>query len=702
MIALPRAEEVLRLRFGHMEFREGQQEAVAAALEGRDLLVVMPTGAGKSLCYQLPAVMQRGYALVVSPLIALMKDQVDQLRSRGIAAASVHSGLDGHDKWQVVRELEAERLELLLVAPERFRNQRFLELVQRCRPHRIVVDEAHCISQWGHDFRPEYRRLRQVIEALGEIPVSALTATATLDVRRDISEQLGLQQPVEILTGFLRPNLSFDVQRMDGASARLAVTEEVVRATHGLAVVYCSSRKTVEELTEHFDAVGIRALAYHAGLADRQRSRVQDSFMNNEAQVLVATNAFGMGVDKSDIRLVLHYDMPGSLEAYYQEAGRAGRDGLPARCLLLHHASTYALQRFFLENANPDPSLVFRLYSALRPKPRVTREASTVSDLMEILGEGKDGPLRTALSMLQHANLIRMQGDVVVPMAEFPRDCPIDLEYLREKRRRDEARLNAISSYAKQRTGCRFARIRAYFLGERETVFRCGACDVCRRGGSERALTEAELTRIRAVVRAVGQLDRRFGPYRLAQVLTGSRAAEVLERGLDRLPEYGTLVGEDEKSCRELFDHLEEEGLLQREAFESSDGMRAGSLMGISSLGARWLRGGEPGQVLAPPPEPRATGGRARQGRASARERLNADDLDPVLCEVLREFRQEVAQRRGAPAYTVFSNSTLEELAASPPTDRDAFLEVKGLGPKRWETFGEELLSAIERWRERS
>ncbi|MGE3163425.1 MAG: RecQ family ATP-dependent DNA helicase [Planctomycetota bacterium] len=709
MVALPRAEDVLRTRFGHREFREGQQQAIEAALAGRDLLVVMPTGAGKSLCYQLPAVVDSGYALVVSPLIALMKDQVDQLRARGIPAASVHSGMSPDEKWQVVRNLEAGRLELLMVAPERFRNERFLQLIQRVRPHRLVVDEAHCISQWGHDFRPEYRRLRQVIEALGEIPVSALTATATRDVRRDIVEQLGLHEPVEILTGFLRPNLSFEVECLERADRRLAVAEAAVRASQGSAVIYCASRKTVDELTTYFEASGIPTAGYHAGLADRQRTRVQDAFMNGEVQLLVATNAFGMGVDKPDIRVVLHYDMPGSLEAYYQEAGRAGRDGLPARCLLLHHASTYVLQRFFLDNSNPDPALVFRAYSALRPKVGVPREAVLFSELLERLGETKDGPLRTALSMLQHANLVQAQGDLIVPVAEFPAQCPVDLEYLREKRRRDEARLNAVSGYAKLRSGCRFARIRAYFLGDREAAFRCGVCDLCRGVALARPLTADERDRIRGSLAAIARLDRRFGPYRWAQVLTGSRVPEVLDRGLDRLPEFGALVGESESSCRQLLDYLEEVGLVEREAFEPADGSRGGSLLGVSALGRQTLTAGVD-EGLAPPPPPtlrgasgrRATSARTGQETTGAGQSLDLTALDPVLCERLREFRQEIASRRGAPAYTVFSNSTLEQLAASPPLDQASFLEVKGLGPKRWETFGAELLGVIERWREAS
>lgn len=690
MPTMVEAEALLRERFGHDGFREGQREAVAAALEGRDVLVVMPTGAGKSLCYQLPAVVSSGFALVVSPLIALMKDQVDQLRGRGIAAATIHSGLGPDEKWKVAHGIADGEIQVLLVAPERFRSPRFLDFMKRHPPQRLVVDEAHCISQWGHDFRPDYRRLDEVARTLGNLPLSALTATATPQVRQDISNHLQLREPVEILTGFDRPNLSFEVVRVPAVAEKLGHAERWVRETDGIRLVYCASRKSVEEVAQHFHGTGLRAAAYHAGLPDRERSRIQEAFMADEYDLLVATNAFGMGVDKPDIRLVLHYDMPGSLEAYYQEAGRAGRDGLPARCLLLQDSKSYVLQRFFLENSNPSPQLLHRALGILATAT-AAGEVLTVEGLQHALDEKRDGPLRTALGMLQRHDLLRLSGDLVVVNRALPRQSPIDTDYLLQKKRGDEERLARVSGYCRARTGCRFDRLRSYFLGG-VPASPCGACDLCRSGADAMAVPDSEQwLRLRAVLETLDALPFRFGARRITQILAGSRAAEVVDRGLDRVATHGALKSESEASCRELLEFLEELGYVEHQEFDA--GMRTATTVGLSFEGQQLLQSGEI-PVLPPVPESR---GRRRSSGASLPEDAIAD---PDLFERLRSFRNALAQQQRVPAYTVFNNETLEHLASAPPQDRSAFLEIKGLGPKRWDRFGEELLATVRGWQE--
>ncbi|HEU4990714.1 MAG TPA: ATP-dependent DNA helicase RecQ [Gemmatimonadaceae bacterium] len=363
---LDQARAVLNERFGYSAFRAGQAEAVASVLAGKATVVILPTGGGKSLCYQVPALVLPGLTLVVSPLISLMKDQVDALERRGIPAAFINSSLTpGQVSDRLVAACRGD-LKLLYVAPERFDAGNTLDRLREANVSLLAVDEAHCISEWGHDFRPSYLRLASVHEALGRPTLVALTATATPHVREDIVRQLDMGRPKVIVTGFDRTNLTYHVRSVRTDADKDAALIEELRARAGLAIVYASTRKAVERIAALLNRRRIRALPYHAGLDDDHRREVQDAFMGEQARVIVATNAFGMGIDKPNVRLVVHHAMPGTLEAYYQEAGRAGRDGEPAECVLLHAFRDRFTHEYFIRVAHPRRDVVERLYDLMR------------------------------------------------------------------------------------------------------------------------------------------------------------------------------------------------------------------------------------------------------------------------------------------------------------------------------------------------
>ena len=395
----------LHEHFGFDDFREGQREVIAAVLGGKDAVVVMPTGSGKSLCYQLPALMLDGATLVVSPLIALMKDQVDALHARQLPATFINSSIPEREQWSRIEALRHGEFKLVYVAPERFRSSRFLDALRSVSVSLFAVDEAHCISTWGHDFRPDYLRLKNVIPLLGKPQTLALTATATPYVRSDIIEQLGLLKPETFVSGFDRPNLAIDVVHTEKEREKVARIKRLATTSNGSGIIYASTRKAVEQVTSQLRELGLNASAYHAGLSDPARVKAQEEFMAGRTQMIVATNAFGMGIDKPDIRFVAHYQMPGSIEAYYQEIGRAGRDGLPSSCVLLFNYADKNTHDFFIEGSYPTADLARSIYDAL-VSTGLKRIELSAAEIAKRAGARNEMAVQSSLYLLERAGHI--------------------------------------------------------------------------------------------------------------------------------------------------------------------------------------------------------------------------------------------------------------------------------------------------------
>jgi len=695
-------EESLQTYFGYGEFRPQQEDAVEAALAGRDVLVVMPTGAGKSLCFQLPAALSDGVTLVVSPLIALMRDQVDALNRRPafaeIGCACLTSLQSPEEQYDLLRKMRQGHLKLVYVAPERFRSGAFMDALKSVKIARFVVDEAHCISEWGHDFRPDYLSLREVVETLGNPPLLAATATATRRVQESIVANLEMRDPLVLVGGFNRPNLHFSVHRCKSDSERedkLARALPKLSALGGSGLIYVVTRKQCEQVFElagdALAKVGQTAGMYHAGLDADIRNQMQRDWLDGTRQVLVATNAFGMGIDKPDVRFVVHCACPDSLESYYQEAGRAGRDGLKSRCVILYHFADRRTREWFIDNEAMTVGDVERAFGQIRRFADADQTARLPKGWGSAL-DWSDMKSRLALGELERGGLVKrvaQTGDSVVltlARTDFPPDArrqiAADLAKQRAERLR---RLDEIVDYCKT-PYCRRRTVLDYFGDRQEPPPTSFCCDNCDAPPAQSAATvsgknlpfvpmptQINSSDIYSVLQGLDALRPAVGKARLNKLLRGAGslgdkapAAGNPLNGLFR----GSTVAVVDKFLGSLFS----EGLMHQgdeDAYFVCTVTAEGRAVWQSRL-----------PVTASVPR----GYGARQDADSG-----DGGSDDVLAD-LKEWRTTQASKEALPPYCVFSDKTLIEIARARPQSTEDLLEVSGVGPSKLEKYGGDVL----------
>ncbi|MDQ6880033.1 MAG: ATP-dependent DNA helicase [Candidatus Dormibacteraeota bacterium] len=658
-------DEVLRDVFHLESFRPGQAEVVEAQMKGRDVLAVAPTGSGKSLSYWVPAILGDGVTVVVSPLIALMKDQVDRLVAHGVRAAFINSTLNSTEQRGRLDGASHGEYQLLYVAPERFSRPGFMQRLARLPVRRFIVDEAHCISSWGHDFRPDYRLIGGALEACGRPPIGAFTATATPEVRRDIAANLGLRDPLIVVTGFNRPNLRLETIHARGDRDRLELLRLHLNPGEGRALVYTGTVKGAESTAAEISRWGFPAAPYHGRLPDAYRRRIQDEFAARDLQVVVATSAFGMGVDFPDIRQVIHVGFPGSVEAYYQEAGRAGRDGKPAVCLLIHSSKDRELQVYFIETAYPDLREVASVHTAYA---RLGVWNADPEELKPMMPDPAWKSLDASKRLLHRSGALRSDGSV------GPFDpSHLDFGQLGALKKHSYTKLAQMIEYAQLRS-CRHAFITDYF-GEATGERSCRSCDNCEGGKVvEAAGDSVDAANTRAALAGAARFAGRIGIVNLAAILAGRENRFSRDQPwVANLPAYGSLSGWSPGRARRLLEELMALGCLAQ-----SQGQYP--MVELTERGRAVLGGKETVAVSVPP---------------DASTSPSMAPADPALFQRLREWRSEIARRQGVPAYVILHDRTLTELAARRPADLRELATLPGIGPAKLDRYGQALLELL-------